>query len=109
IHSGLKPGAHHAQCLIQANGVSIQAAGPKNIDVADGNWHYIVCVKFPDTASGTNVRVYVDGVAGTVFHTSTRIGNIAFSNDAVDLGGQGPTANKDSIDGRYEYVVFTVA
>ena len=109
IHSGVKPGAHHAQCLIKANGVSVNAAGPKSIDVADGKVHYIVCVKFPDTATGTDVRVYVDGVAGAIFHTSTQIGNIVFTNDAVDLGGQGPTANKDSIDGRYQYVVFTVA
>ncbi len=109
IHSGLRPGAHHAQCRITANGVTVNAAGPKSIDVADGNSHYIVCVKFPDTASGTNVQVYVDGVAGAIFHTSSRIGNIVFTNDAVDLGGQGPTANKDSIDGSYEFVVFTVA
>jgi hypothetical protein len=109
IHSGVKPGAHHAQCLIKANGVTVNAAGPKSIDVADGKVHYIVCVKFADTASGTDVRVFVDGVAGVIFHTSTRIGNIVFTNDAVDLGGQSPTANKDSIDGRYEYVVFTVA
>src|SRR5262249_20380478 len=109
IHSGVKPGAHHAQCLVQANGVTINAAGPKGIDVADGKWHYIVCVKFADTAGGTNVRVFVDGVAGAVFHTSKRIGNIAFSNDAVDLGGQSAKANKDSIDGQYAYVVFTVA
>ena len=66
-----------------------------------------MCVKFPDTATGTDVRVYVDGVAGAIFHTSTRIGNIVFTNDAVDLGGQSATANKDSIDGRYGYVVFT--
>ncbi len=109
IHSGVKPGAHHAQCLIKANGVTVNAAGPKSIDVADGKLHYIVCVKFPDTATGTDVRVYVDGVAGAIFHTSTRIGNIVFTNDAVDLGGQSATANKDSIDGRYGYVVFTVA
>jgi hypothetical protein len=109
IHSGAKPGAHHAQCVIRANGVSVIAPGPKNIDVADGRWHYIICVKFGDTASGTNVRVYVDGVAGELVHTSRRIGNIVFSNDAVDLGGRSSTASRDSIDGRYEYVVFTVA
>ena len=109
IHSGLKPGAHHAQCLLTANGVSINVAGPKNIDVADGIWHYIVCVKLPDTASGTSVRVVVDGVIGPTFHTSKPLGNFVFTNDAVDLGGQSAKANKDSIDGQYEYVVFTVA
>jgi hypothetical protein len=108
IHSGLKPGAHHAQCLVQANGVMVNAAGPKNIDVADGKWHTIVCVKSKDTASGTNVLVYVDGVAGAVFHTNTPIGNMSFGNDAVDLGGQSAKANKDSIDGQYESVSFSV-
>jgi len=109
IHSGVNPGAHHAQCRITANGVTVNVAGPKNIDVADGRWHYIVCIKFPDTASGTNLRVTVDGVLGPIVHSSERLGSIVFTNDAVDLGGQGPIANKDSIDGSYEYVVFTTA
>jgi hypothetical protein len=109
IHSGVQPGAHHAQCFLKANGVTINVAGPKNIDVADGNWHYIVCIKFPDTASGTDVRVTVDGVIGPIFHTNARLGSFVFTNDAVDLGGQSAKANKDSIDGQYQYVVFTTA
>ena len=108
IHSGQLAKDHHAQCRIEgATGVIVNAQGPKSIDVADGNWHTIACVKFADTASGTNVRVYVDGVGGLLVH-SARIGNI-ISSAPVDLGGQGPKANKDSIDGRYENVTFTVA
>jgi hypothetical protein len=108
IHSGPLAKDHHAQCRIEgSHGVIVNAQGPKSIDVADGNWHTIVCVKFADTASGTNVRVFVDGVAGPLFH-SAPIGNI-ISSDAVDLGGQGPKATTDSIDGRYESVRYTVS
>ncbi len=108
IHSGPLPKDHHAQCRIEGSkAVIVNAQGPKSIDIADSNWHTIVCVKYADTASGTNVRVFVDGVAGPLFH-SAPIGNI-ISSDPVDLGGQGPKASKDSIDGRYEFVTFTVA
>ena len=108
IHSGVQPGAHHAQCRVAANGVIVNAAGPKSIDVADGKWHTIVCVKSKDTTSGTNILVYVDGVAGAVFHTNTPIGNMSFGSDAVDLGGQSAKANRDSIDGQYQSVSFSV-
>ena len=107
IHSGPLPKDHHAQCRIEgSNGVIVNAQGPKSIDIADGSWHTVICVKSADNASGTNVQVFVDGVAGPVFH-STPIGNVV-SNDPVDLGGQGPKANKDSIDGQYQSVTYTV-
>ncbi len=108
IHSGPKPMDHHAQCRIAgSSGGVINAQGPKSIDVADGNWHTITCIKFPDTTAGSSVQVIVDGVAGPVFHISHLIGNM-INTGAVDLGGQGPTANKDSIDGRYISVSYSV-
>jgi hypothetical protein len=108
IHSGPLPKDHHAQCRVEgSNGVIVNAQGPKSIDIADGGWHTIICVKSADSASGTDVQVFVDGVAGPVFH-SARIGSV-ISNDPVDLGGQGPKANKDSIDGQYQSVTYTVA
>jgi hypothetical protein len=108
IHSGPLPKDHHAQCRIEGStGVIVNAQGPKSIDVADGGWHTIVCEKFADTSSGTDVRVIVDGLAGPLFHVA-RIGNVV-SNDPVDLGGQGPKANKDSIDGQYQSVTYTVS
>ena len=65
-HSGPLAKDHHAQCRIEGSkGVIVNAQGPKSIDVADGNWHTILCVKSADSASGTNVRVYVDGLGGT--------------------------------------------
>ena len=68
IHSGPLAKDHHAQCRIEgSNGVIVNAQGPKSIDVADGNWHTILCVKSADSASGTNVRVYVDGLGGPRF------------------------------------------
>ena len=46
-------------------------------------------------------------MAGPMFHTSRPIGNVMDS-DPVDLGGQGPTANKDSIDGQFTFVSYSV-
>ncbi len=107
IHSGRYPLDHRAQCRIAgAGGGIVNAQGPA-IDIADGNWHTITCTKYADGSSGTDVQVTVDGVAGAMYKTHVRIGNV-ISNDAVDLGGQGPTANKDSINGEYEYVGYTV-
>ena len=83
------------------------AKGPK-IDVADGNWHTITCIKYADGAGSTGVQVIVDGVAGNLYVSSQVIGDIVFTNDAVDLGGQGPKANKDSIDGQYTSVSYSL-
>jgi len=107
IHSGPHPGDHRAQCRIAGTGAVINAQGPHGLDIADGNWHTITCTKFADTSGGTDVQVVVDGVAGPMFHTSKPIGNVMDS-DPVDLGGQGPTANKDSIDGQFTYVSYSI-
>jgi hypothetical protein len=109
IHSGRAPADHRAQCRIEgAGGGVVNAQGPKGLDVADGFWHTITCIKFPDGAGGTAVRVVVDGIAGPVFHSRVPIGNV-ISTAPVDLGGQGPVANKDSIDGQYLSVSYTVS
>jgi hypothetical protein len=109
IHSGLYPGDHRAQCRIEgAGGGVVNAQGPKGLDVANGFWHTITCIKYPDASGGTNVQVIVDGVAGPVFHSRVPIGNV-ISTAPVDLGGQGPVANKDSIDGQYSSVSYTVS
>ena len=106
IHSGPNAWDHHAQCRIEgSNGVIVNAQGPKSIDIANGSWHTIVCYKSPDSSTGTNIQMAVDGVLGPVFH-STAIGNI-ISGDPVDLGGQGPKATKNSIDGQYASVTYT--
>jgi hypothetical protein len=107
IHSGPHAWDHHAQCRIEgSNGVTVNAQGPKSIDIANGSWHTIVCYKSPDGPTGTSVQLAVDGVLGPVFH-SAAIGNV-ISNDPVDLGGQGPKANQDSIDGQYTSVSYVV-
>jgi hypothetical protein len=108
IHSGPNPLDHHAQCRIAgASGGIINAQGPKSIDVADGNWHTIVCIKYADSATSSSVQVVVDGVAGSLFHSGRRIGDMV-NTGSVDLGGQGPLANKDSIDGQYTLVSYSV-
>jgi hypothetical protein len=109
IHSGARPDDHHAQCRIAGTGGGIiNAQGPKTIDVADGHWHTITCIKYADGASGSAVQVIVDGVAGPVYRSSRPIGDMV-NNGAVDLGGQGPKASKDSIDGQYLSVSYTVS
>lgn len=107
IHSGPMPVDHHAQCRIEgSNGVIVNAQGPKSIDVANGAWHTIECVKSADSGGATQVQVFVDGVAGPLYHTAA-IGDV-MSNDAVDLGGQSAKASKDSIDGQYQSVTYAV-
>ena len=108
IHSGRAPGDHRAQCRIAGSGGGVvNAQGPRAVDIADGRWHTVTCVKYPDTSKGTNVQVIVDGIAGPMTHTATPIGNV-ISTAPVDLGGQGPVANLDSIDGQFSSVSYTV-
>lgn len=108
VHSGPSPADHRAQCRVAASGMVVNAQGPRGLDIADGNFHTITCIKYPDSSNGTAVQVVVDGVAGPMFHSTQPLGNVV-SSDPVDLGGQGPIANKDSIDGQYEYVTYTVS
>jgi len=109
IHSGRRPADHRAQCRVAgAGGTVTNAQGPAGVDVADGYWHTITCIKFRDGSHGTDVQVIVDGRAGPLTRSRTPIGNV-ISNDPVDLGGQGPVANKDSIDGQYLFVSYTVS
>lgn len=106
IHSGAVPGNHRAQCRIDGSGGGVVNAQGPGIDVADGHWHTITCVKYPDGAHSTAVQVIVDGIVGPLTHSSVPIGNV-INTAAVDLGGQGPVANKDSIDGQYASVSYT--
>ena len=109
IHSGRRPADHRAECRIAGAGATVESAqGPAGVDVADGHWHTITCVKFRDGAHGTDVQVIVDGRAGPLTGSRTPIGNVV-NNDPVDLGGQGPVANKDSIDGEYMFVSYSVS
>jgi len=109
IHSGRRPADHRAQCRIAGTGGTVaNAQGPAGVDVADGHWHTITCIKFRDGSHGTDVQVIVDGRAGPLTRSRTPIGNV-IDKEPVDLGGQGPVANKDSIDGQYSYVGYTVS
>jgi hypothetical protein len=108
VHSGPAPADHRAQCRIAgAGGGIVNAQGPSAVDVADGRWHTITCIKYPDGPSSTSVQVTVDGVAGPLTHSGKVIGSMVNA-DPVDLGGQGPVANKDSIDGEYTSVTYSV-
>lgn len=108
IHSGPLPGDHHAQCRIAGlGGGVIDAQGPKSIDIADGRWHTITCIKYRDGVAGSSAQVLVDAVAGPLYTSGTPVGNV-IGTGGVDLGGQGTVANKDSIDGEYASVSYTV-
>jgi hypothetical protein len=108
IHSGPLPGDHHAQCRIAGlGGGVIDAQGPKSIDIADGRWHTITCIKYRDGVAGSSAQVLVDAVAGPLYTSGTPIGNVT-GTGGVDLGGQGTVANKDSIDGEYASVSYTI-
>ncbi|MFZ0324242.1 MAG: hypothetical protein WAN48_08950 [Actinomycetes bacterium] len=88
---------HQAQCRVKglAGGV-IRADGP-DIDVANGQWHTIVCVKSPDSGSSTKVQVFVDGVAGKAY-TVSRIGDVLPTRQPT-AGGRSTVSDSDSLDG----------
>ncbi len=107
IAHGPRPSDHRGNCHIEGATGHVLAAGP-NIDVADGRWHTITCIKFPDTAKGTEVVVIVDGVAGTPKWSRTPIGNIR-PVGGVRLGGRSSVASTDSLDGWIKRVSFTLS
>jgi hypothetical protein len=104
IMHGSTPASHRGNCHIQGTTGHILAYGP-NIDVADGWWHTITCIKYADTARGTMVVVIVDGVAGHAKWSHTPIGNIRPAG-LVRLGGRSARAATDSLDGWIKRVSF---
>jgi hypothetical protein len=97
IMHGSTPASHRANCHISGTTGHVLAFGP-NIDVADGRWHTVTCVKYPDTSHGTKVVVIVDGVAGPAKWSRTPIGNV-LPTGLVRLGGRTARASTDSLDG----------
>jgi hypothetical protein len=106
IAHGPNPTDHRGNCHIDGATGHVLAYGPR-IDVADGQWHTITCIKFPDTARGTEVIVIVDGVAGTPKWSHTPIGDV-IPNGAVRLGGRSSKASTDSLDGWISRLSYTV-
>ena len=105
IMHGPNPADHRANCHIVGTTGHILAFGP-HIDVADGRWHTITCVKYADTSRGTKVVVYVDGVAGPAKWSRTPIGNV-LPTGLVRLGGRSSKTSTDSLDGWISKVTFT--
>ncbi|MFI5099192.1 MAG: hypothetical protein ACHQE5_01550 [Actinomycetes bacterium] len=104
IAHGPRPSDHRGNCHIEGATGHVLAVGP-NIDVADGKWHTITCVKYPDTAKGTEVVVIVDGVAGKPKWSRTPIGDIR-PVGGVRLGGRSSVASTDSLDGWIQRLSF---
>ena len=104
IFHSANPVDHRGQCRIKGATGAILAFGPK-IDIADGNWHTIVCIKSPDTATSTRVVVIVDGVPGRPLFSATPIGDVIPAG-TVDLGGRSALASSDSLDGWISAVSF---
>jgi len=107
IMHGATPASHRGNCHIQGTTGHELAFGP-NIDVADGRWHTITCIKFPDTRSSTEVLVIVDGVQGKPGWSSTPIGNIE-PTGMLRLGGRSTLASSDSLDGWISSLQFWLA
>ena len=87
---------HPAQCRVKGSAGAVMADGPA-IDVADGAWHRIDCVKSADQGSTTTVQVFVDGVGGKVYQVS-RIGNVQPTR-VPTIGGKTTQPSGDSLDG----------
>jgi len=107
IQHGSTPGSHRAQCRLAGTTGSVLATGPA-IDVADGAWHTVRCVKSADGASQTKVVVIVDGQAGAASYSPTPIGNVQ-PGGAVRLGGRSSTASTDSLDGWISRLAWRLA
>ncbi len=107
IAHGPRPSDHRGDCHIEGATGHVLAVGP-NIDVADGRWHTITCIKYADTAKGTKVVVIVDGVAGKPKWSSTPIGSIR-PVGGVRLGGRSAVASTDSLDGWIKRVGFKLS
>jgi hypothetical protein len=107
IQHGSTPVSHRAQCRIAGTTGSAMATGPA-IDVADGAWHTVTCVKSADGASRTKVVVIVDGQAGTAAYSTTPIGNLEPAG-VVRLGGRSSTASTDSLDGWISRLAWRLA
>jgi len=97
IAHGPNPTDHRGDCHVAGATGHILAYGPR-IDVADGQWHTITCIKYADTATRTEVIVVVDGVAGAPQWSSRPIGDVK-PVGAVRLGGRSAQASTDSLDG----------
>ena len=105
IAHGPNPTDHRGDCHIAGATGRVLAYGPR-IDVADGKWHTIICIKYPDTATGTKVVVIVDGVAGKPKWSRTPIGDVQ-PVGAVRLGGRSARASTDSLDGWISRLTFS--
>ncbi len=106
IAHGATPSSHRGDCHIAGATGHVLAYGPP-INVADGRWHTITCIKYPDTASGTRVLVIVDGVAGSPKTSRTPIGDIC-PTGAVRLGGRSASTSTDSLDGWISALRFSL-
>ena len=104
IMHGPNPADHRANCHVVGTTGHVLAFGP-HIDVADGRWHTITCIKYADTPQGTKVVVIVDGVAGAAKWSRTPIGNV-LPTGLVRLGGRSSKASTDSLDGWISKVAF---
>jgi hypothetical protein len=97
IMHGATAASHRGNCHVAGATGHVLAFGP-SIDVADGRWHTITCIKYPDGVNGTKVLVIVDGVAGKPRWSGSPIGDVR-PTGAVRLGGRSSLASTDSLDG----------
>jgi hypothetical protein len=97
IGQGPAASAHRAQCRIKTPAGSVMATGPA-INVANGQWHTITCLKSPDSGGRTRVVVVVDGVSGSAAYSSRALGKVAPPGPIL-LGGRSAVASPDSLDG----------
>lgn len=92
--------AGNPSCVIAGNS-KIYRMQPR-IDVADGEWHELVC-----TRSGSRLSMTVDGVeAGSVFVPPT----LSIANaEPLRIGGKGANARNDQYAGQIDDVFLTIS
>jgi hypothetical protein len=91
----------HPSCVIASNRGRIYRAEPV-LDVADGKWHNLACVR-----SATRLKIVVDGVerAWVALPPGLSIANA----EPLRVGGKGPSKGNDQFAGEIDNVFLTIS
>jgi hypothetical protein len=90
----------HPSCVITGDQANIYRAEP-NLDVADGTWHNLTCVR-----SRTRLTIVVDGVQrqSVALPAALSIANA----EPLRIGGKGPSKGNDQFAGEIDNVFLTI-
>jgi hypothetical protein len=91
----------HPSCVIAGPSARIYRAEPR-LDVADGAWHNLVCVR-----TDTSLTIVVDGLPRATVPVPARV-SIA-NTEPLRVGGKGPGNGNDQFAGMIDNVFMTIS